>query len=146
MPSVPMENAEEIRKFLGSDDAVAKNDGVYKMKSILRDNAPEGSEEYRCPALDENKGCTLPPELKPLECSMWPLRVMSDKSRIYITLACGCNAVDEEFADNTVRLLVRGLSKKIARSAAEHKEIIKEYDDSYRKLIDITGVVLSYEQ
>lgn len=146
MPSVPKENAEKIREFLKDENAVAENDGVFKLKSVLRSDVPESCEEYRCPALDERSGCTLPPELKPVECSMWPVRVMNDNGKIYITLAKGCHAVEEEFVQNVKKLLDSGLTEKIISSAKTQKGLIKPYDNSYIKLVDITEENLKNEQ
>lgn len=43
-----------------------------------------------CPALDRERGCTLPPEEKPFECSVWPLRVMRRDGRLVIGLYRDC--------------------------------------------------------
>lgn len=139
MPSVPQENADKIKKFLGSENAVENQNGIYKLKSVLRENMNvENSEEYKCPALDESKGCTLPDNLKPLECSMWPLRVMNDNGKIYIALAGGCHAVNEKFKSDVVKLLDDGLHSKIINILKNDKSMIRDYDTSYHKLVEIT--------
>lgn len=137
-PSVPIENAEKIRRFLNSDIAVEKNGNICKIKSVPRSEFPDGAEEYKCPALDENKGCTLPVELKPLECSMWPIRVMEDVTGVYITLATGCHAVDDDFTDAVNSLLKNELYEKISEIVRKDKTIIRAYDSSYLKLMKIT--------
>lgn len=139
MPSVSKENAEKITAFLQNKNVVENKDGVYKLKSVLRENIPDKNcEEYKCPALDENKGCTLPENLKPIECSMWPLRIMKDNEKIYITLADGCHAVNEEFTDNVKQLLKNGLYKQIIDILKQNKASIRSYDPSYQKLMEIT--------
>ena len=146
MPSVTKETADKICEFLKSDDAVAMRDGVYKLNSVLRDNIKNNSEEYKCPALDENSGCTLPDELKPIECSMWPLRVMNDNGRIFIALAGGCNAVDNAFTESINKLLESGLAKDIIILTKKHNDMIRKYDKSYLKLKDITKEIQTDEQ
>ncbi len=134
MPTVSKENAEEIKKILG-DNSISEN---IMLKSGLRDNISDNTEEYKCPALDENKGCTLPENLKPIECSMWPLRVMVDNNRLYITLAGGCHAVNEKFTADVLKLLKNGLYDKIIDILKTDINIIKDYDSSYQKLMEIT--------
>ncbi len=141
MPSIAKENAKEIKKLLG-DYAVTEIDkNSFKLKSVIRENLPDNCEEYKCPALDESKGCTLPENLKPIECSMWPLRVMKTDDKIYITLAGGCHAVDEKFIADVTKLLKDGLYDKITDILKNDKSIIREYDSSYQKLMEITGEI-----
>lgn len=142
MPSVPKENADKICSFLNNEQAVQKSGDSYKLKSMLRENI-QGSdcEEYKCPALDENKGCMLPENLKPVECSMWPLRVMRDNGKLFITLAGGCHAVNERFTSDVKKLLGDGLYEKIIDILKRDKSIIKEFESSYEKLAEITEVI-----
>jgi len=146
MPSVEVENAGKIRELLNDENAVRQESELYTMNSILRDNVTTGCEEYRCSALDENKGCTLPAELKPVECSMWPVRVMNDDGRIFVTLAKGCHAVDEKFTDDIKKLLSNKLLEKILGILKTNGNIIKKYEPSYLKIIDITEEVSADEQ
>lgn len=142
MPSVSKENADKICSFLNNEQAVQKNGDSYKLKSVLRENRQKSdSEEYRCPALDENMGCMLPESLKPVECSMWPLRVMSDNGRLFITLAGSCHAVNERFLSDVKKLLEDGLYKKIIDILKKDKSIVKEFESSYKKLAEITEVI-----
>lgn len=142
MPEVPEQNADKICEFLNNKNAISKTDEGYKMQSVLREkDINNKSEEYRCAALDENKGCTLPDDLKPIECSMWPVRVMEDAGKVYITLASSCHGADSEFKDNLLILLNESLKEKIIDIVKKNKSIIKKYDSSYLKLMEITGEV-----
>lgn len=139
MPEIPAENADKIREFLKCENAVKEINGKIKMNGILRDEkCNKRAEEYRCPALDESKGCTLPEELKPIECSMWPVRVMNDGEKIYVSLASTCHGADNYFKNNLMKLLNESLKKDIIGIVKKDKSIIKEYDQSYEKLIEIT--------
>lgn len=146
MPSVEPENAEKIRKLLNDENAVCHESELYTMNSILRENVNAGCEEYRCSALDENKGCTLPAELKPAECSMWPVRIMNDDGKIFVTLAKGCHAVDEKFIGDIKKLLSDELLEKILGILKINGNIIKKYEPSYLKIIDITEEMSTDEQ
>lgn len=138
MPEVSRDNADEIRRFFKCEDSVTEIDGKYKMNGVLRENICEKSEEYRCPALDENKGCVLPSELKPIECSMWPVRVMNDNEKIYICLASSCHAADDNFKNDIISLLNCRLKKDIIEIVIKDKNVVKKYNKSYEKLMEIT--------
>ncbi len=44
-----------------------------------------------CPLLDTAKGCTLPREERPLECRLWPLRLMhSEQGELLLTCYTSC--------------------------------------------------------
>ena len=141
MPMVSVRKAKLIRDFLNDDDAVShKAEGFgYRLRSVLRDIRPDDTaEEYRCTALDETRGCTLPPEMKPIECSLWPIRVMNDDGRIYITLAPSCHAVDDDFRANAVKLLNGSLKAELIGLINSGKHIIRPFEHSYEKLFEIT--------
>lgn len=139
MPEVSIDNADKIREFLKNEKAVSEADGKYKMHGVLRDKKiNEKAEEYKCPALDENNGCKLPDELKPVECSMWPVRVMEDGGKTYISLASSCYAIDSEFKNALFKLLNAGLKMNIIELVKNNRDIVKKYDKSYEKLMEIT--------
>ena len=148
MPMVSERKAELIRRFLNDDNAVSHQaEGFgYRLKSVHRDRRPsETSEEYRCAALDEDKGCTLPPELKPIECSLWPIRIMNDHGRIYITLAPSCHAVDTAFRIKAVELLNGSLKKELIDLINSGKHIIRPFEPSYERLFEITKDITENE-
>ncbi len=139
MPAVSEIDAEEICKFLKNKEAAIKTQDGYKMHSILRSRGVNGKdEEYRCAALDEERGCTLPEHLKPIECSMWPVRVMNDCGKIFICLASSCHGVDGEFQKKLTDFLNESFKDKIIAIVNNNKNIIKQYDNSYFKLMEIT--------
>lgn len=47
---------------------------TFDISDQYKTNDPE--EEARCPFLDINSGCVLPPDLKPFDCSIWPFRAV----------------------------------------------------------------------
>ncbi len=141
MPMVSERKAKLIRSFLNDADAVSyQAEGMgYRLKSVIREIRPSrNAEEYRCAALDENRGCTLPPELKPIECSLWPIRVMNDSGRIYITLAPSCHAVDDDFRRKAIELLNGSLKEALIELINSGKHIIRPFESSYERLFEIT--------
>lgn len=97
-----------------------------------------GRETHRCAALDEHRGCRLSAEAKPPECSIWPVRVMKDKGRIYITLAQGCPAVEGTFTENVMLLLQESLEERILELIKNEPAMIKPFAPNYIRLADIT--------
>lgn len=141
MPGLPEHNADKICDYLKDENSVVKTNEGYKMRSVLRDENIDNKEEYRCSALDESSGCRLPAELKPVECSMWPVRVMNDNGKIYISLASSCHALDSEFKNSLMKFLNESLKDDIINLVKKDKKIIKKYDQSYSKLMEITGEI-----
>lgn len=47
---------------------------TFDISDQYKTNDPE--EEAPCPFLDSTRGCILPPELKPFDCSIWPFRAV----------------------------------------------------------------------
>jgi Fe-S-cluster containining protein len=84
---------------------------------------------YYCPCLGEN-GCRLGNE-KPFECSIWPYRIMSQDSKLLISLSCLCKPMCNNSLESIMEHLTSGLAKEISDYAKIHPGIIKEYNDGY---------------
>lgn len=82
-----------------------------------------------CPYLDENVGCTLNEDDKPIDCKMWPLRVMRKEDNIYLTLAPFCKGLSSKDISEVKRLLDNGLRQRIREVIVD--DLVKEYDESY---------------
>lgn len=99
----------------------------------------DSAEEALCPFLDPGRGCTLPPELKPFDCKIWPLRAVktpesagtSETSEtIVVALTPTCQAINKVPLEKVRELAASGLGQKILDYAAEHPDIIKSSDCS----------------
>lgn len=96
LPKLSPEFAASHKKgFSGRDIKyiMSEAEGVKWAVTDLTDSyATSGpEEEVPCPFLDPDRGCTLPPEEKPFECSAWPLRFMrmpGGGSKICMSEAC----------------------------------------------------------
>lgn len=82
-----------------------------------------------CPYLDEKTGCTLKGEEKPVDCKMWPLRVMKKKGELYITLAPICKGVTAEHIPKLKEMLDNGLREEIMKNLVD--DMVKEYEEEY---------------
>ena len=94
------------------------------------------AEEALCPFLDPARGCTLPPELKPFDCKIWPLRaVRQPDGNIKVALTPTCPAINKVSPDRIRDLAASGLGRQILDYAEEHPDIIKENSDFLSKVI-----------
>ena len=83
-------------------------------------------EEAPCPFLEEGKGCLLPPDLKPLDCSIWPLRIVkSEDSKLQIALTPTCPVINKVPVEKIKELVKNELAQKILDYAKSHPDIIK---------------------
>lgn len=72
----------------------AKPDGSMGVALQFHSHHPQ--ETCNCPLLDPHKGCTLPREMRPFECRVWPLRMMYDeKGKICLACYKHCPALSE---------------------------------------------------
>ena len=94
------------------------------------------NEEALCPFLDPSHGCALPAELKPFDCKIWPLRVVSmgkqtesESARLAVALTPTCPAINKVPLQKVRDLAASGLGKTILDYAATHPDMVKEYSD-----------------
>ena len=84
-------------------------------------------EEVACPFLNGEKGCLLPPELKPFDCNIWPFRaVRIDNEKIAVALTPTCKVINQVSRGDILALLKSGLGEKIIDYAKKNPDIIKE--------------------
>ena len=103
---------------------------VTDLTGSYRTDDPD--EEAPCPFLDPEKGCTLPPEDKPFECSAWPLRYMKmpDGTRkVCLTPTCpSMNRIDTDILKEAVRTK---WGRIIRDQAQKTPYIVQDYKDGY---------------
>ena len=114
---------------------------TFDLSDAYKTTDPE--EEAPCPFLDTTRGCTLPAELKPFECKIWPLRAVRTQginksttnletspstgtSQISVALTPTCPAINKVPLKQVRELAASGLGQQILDYAAEHPDIIKE--------------------
>ena len=105
-----------------------KNSFTFDISDQYKTDDPE--EEAPCPFLDPDRGCQLPPALKPFDCSIWPLRAVRQPSgRLAVALTPTCPAINKVPEEQLRTLAASGLGKKILDYAQAHPDIIKDYSD-----------------
>ena len=108
--------------------SVGNSSMTVELSDCYTTDNPE--EEAPCPFLDTSKGCVLPLELKPFDCSIWPFRAVYIKQKeISVALTPTCPAINKVAREKIRLLLESGLGQKIIDYAKEHPDIIKESTD-----------------
>lgn len=112
------------------------NSFTYDISSQYKTDDP--AEEAPCPFLDTHKGCILPPEDKPFDCKIWPLRAVRPPSeqettlqteKLAVALTPTCPAINKQPLQKVRDLAASGLGKAILDYAQEHPDIIKDYSE-----------------
>lgn len=129
-PVFSIEEAQKLKELF--PQAKFKPSGSSSMTidltKLYKTNNP--NEEAACPFLDSSKGCCLPPEIKPFDCSIWPFRaVRIQKDKLAVALTPTCPAINKLSRQKILRLLESGLGQKIIDYAQKHPDIIKEKTD-----------------
>ena len=107
---------------------------TFDLRDAYRTDDP--SEEAPCPFLDPTRGCTLPQDLKPFECKIWPLRAVRQKDNsIAVALTPTCPAINKVSPDRIRELATSGLGQQILDYAEEHPDIIKEASDFLSNIV-----------
>ena len=88
------------------------------------------SEEVPCVFLDPKNGCTLSDEDKPLDCKIWPIRIMRRETDYVLALSPTCPAVNKVPLEK-VRDVARSIEKTVRLYVKKHPYIIKKYIDGY---------------
>ena len=114
----------EFGEDRGKGFAVTDLTGKYKTDD------PE--EEVKCPFLDEKRGCILPSDDKPFDCSIWPLRYMEmPDGKKCVALTPTCPEINKVPVERMKELTDEGLGGKIAEYAGSHPYMIKEYREGF---------------
>ena len=121
----------------------------------------DSEEEAACPFLDTKKGCILPPELKPFDCKIWPLRAVrmngeekkargdgrdlglrcdsagqdfGGNSDLVVALTPTCPAINKLPLEKVRELVKSGLGEKILAAARQNPDMVKENSDFFTLL------------
>lgn len=117
---------------------VFSKEARWEIPEEIKLDENDKSDLMPCPHLDKTQGCTLG-DLKPIECKLWPLRVMEYCGKRYITVSSRCCAYSEKFVRDAISLLASGLAERIIQLANDNPQIVREYHSSYRLLYCIDG-------
>lgn len=134
-PVFSREIAEKIKELYPQAcfKAAGNSSITIDLSMLYKTNNPD--EEVPCYFLDKNKGCLLPAELKPFDCSIWPFRVVNKAGcGNTVVLTPTCPAVNKVPREKILELLDSGLREKILNYAKENPDIIKEDSEFFEVL------------
>lgn len=125
-PVFPAADLEKLRAL--NPNARFRKAGKDSYTFDLSDSykTTDAAEEAPCPFLDPSRGCTLPQNLKPFECKIWPLRAVRTQESIAVALTPTCSAINKVPPEQVLKLVTSGLGQQILDYAASHPDIIKE--------------------
>ena len=122
-PAIPETMKDALEELDPSVEFIAK-DGSYRFKMV------EDSEGlYYCPMLTET-GCKLG-DSKPMECRIWPFRLMRLGDFLVIAMASICPTMYKKSLKRLVEELDSGLADIIYQEGEKFPEIIKDYCEGY---------------
>ncbi len=84
-----------------------------------------------CPMLNSETGCTLPRELRPFECRIWPLRLMKHSTKLVIGLYKNCPALKNDTLDKLVHFATGKLLPVLLDYAKKHPYSVRELNPAY---------------
>lgn len=137
LPRVPVSFTEKYKSGITGEPVeytFGEQDGIPFAVTELHGRylTDDPEEEVLCPFLDPHRGCTLPPEDKPFDCSIWPLRYMRmPDGELKVCLTPTCPEINQVPEARMRRLVEQGLGSRIAAYAREHPFIIKPYKPGF---------------
>ncbi len=128
-PALTPELAERLRsRGLPLD---SRPDGSITFALRFPEDAPEDF-CANCPALDSGFGCTLPRELRPVECRLWPLRLMhTPVGNLGLGLYDACPALSPEVREQVIRESTSAMLPALRRMANEQPCIVRPFHPAY---------------
>ncbi len=87
-----------------------------------------------CPLLDSSSGCRLPRELRPLECRLWPLRLMRlDSGELGLAFYSACPGL-ASVSREALMLLARSLYPELLAHLAQCPACVRCFHPAYSLL------------
>ncbi len=126
-PALEEDCAERLRSL--GVPLVGRAEGGETIGLLEASGAPQ--EGALCPLLDRSSGCRLPREERPLECRLWPLRLMVDESG-KVLVCCydscpGLASVPEELLLEHARSLLPVLRERVRSFPASVRALHANY-------------------
>ena len=120
-PVITPELYRRVRDMFPEQAFVHRED-CYILRMEGDSDAPDA---FQCPMLDPEKGCVLGEE-KPFDCRIWPLRVMSLRGTLVITLSPACPTVRERPLGK-IRAAAEALAPEIFSYAERFPTAVRNY-------------------
>ncbi len=91
----------------------------------------DGKGVVNCPMLDPDSGCSLSPEEKPFECSIWPLRLMERDGRLLIGRYRDCPAIQGEKRERLDTFARGELLETLLAFVRRHPDSLRPFSPVY---------------
>lgn len=123
-------------------DLIENNPEIFQIENSyakldLEDKYDDNTDIVPCPFLDENSGCTLSYEDKPLECKIWPLRVMRKDDQLVVAFETICKELGTKPSKELIELVEDEICEAIRDYAYKYPFIAKEYDDKFPIILNL---------
>lgn len=137
---------EEVYERIIADDEAKKEDfeivlidgmAFARMKLEDKYKTDDPEETVPCLFLDENSGCTLDNDDKPLECKIWPLRVMDKDGKLVVAFETICPELGEAPSEELKKLANEEIGEDIREYALKYPFIAKPYDERFPVLLEL---------
>ncbi len=110
-------------------------DGGETITLIFAPECPQKAAD--CPLLDKSAGCLLPRDLRPLECRLWPLRLMRDEAgNLVVTCYRSCPGLAAVPRETLLRV-AESLRPLFAERAASFPASIRPLHPNYSILFTL---------
>lgn len=133
----PLFDAETVEKLteLYPDAHFKPRGDAYTIDIDDKYTTDDSEEEALCPF--NKSGCILGSDLKPFDCSIWPLRVMRYNGGLAICLTPTCPVISKKPLSVMKDLASGEVGDRIADFAKSHPFIIKDYREGFEILREI---------
>lgn len=126
---------DTIEKVLDINPAQEFSETEFNGNKLRLLKLQKENDIYTCSMLDKSKGCMLGSENKPFDCKIWPLRVMKKDEKTVIALSPVCPIVAAKPIED-IKCVAKDLSERIFSQAKLYPEIVKNYIEGYKILIE----------
>lgn len=142
VPNFPREFLDELQKFAVTPPLFTEENRALTLhlEQLYKTNSEQ--ETVPCSFLDEKSGCTLPTNLKPMQCKIWPFRIVKREGKNLLVFETTCTALGDSLTTELREFAKRELVTPIKQYLATHDYI--SFDDKTGKTEDFP-VVCSLE-
>ena len=98
VPNFPLEKIDELAKFAVTPPVFTEGEALtLHLEGLYKTTCEE--ETAPCNFLDSQKGCKLTDDLKPLQCKIWPFRIVKRHSKNFLIFETTCPALGDTLTE-----------------------------------------------
>jgi Fe-S-cluster containining protein len=134
-PLFPKENLIKLKELFPDFKVKTVSNSFFTFDISGNYKSQDPEEEALCPFLDSSKGCSLPEELKPMDCKIWPLRIVrhkNDSDKYSPALTPTCPSINKVPFSQLQTFVKDELEQVLMDYAGKHPDIIKDYDEFFK--------------